>query len=361
MIILQTQTSAQALSQAPTVDRYTMEGAAQSTRHCQADGEIETQDDSDAEMEIENPEEIELKSYITDDVHIVPEIVNGIRSVDCEVQLIATVKLRRLMHVQKLAEVARQLVIDSGLLEPVVEMLFSDDLELCAEAAWFLIGVTSGTWAQTRAVAAAGAIPNYKLVALFPHASTEVLENRLSNLGNIGGDSHHLRDLVVQEGRVKPVLDILGTPEKYEPRVGQQLGYEVTRPMIPVLIKFIQNTTDETLESFRDVLKSLGRISFDETAAEAIIAAGITPRLVELCAAKDDNLRYHAVECLGEFIVGDGASAEAPIQAGFLTVLKSCINCEHVDRRRAVCWAASSIRPGRYPKPNPFSIAILYH
>ncbi|KAG9044595.1 hypothetical protein FS837_007882 [Tulasnella sp. UAMH 9824] len=343
-----------------TLDRHTMEGVTESTLHSQSDDEIETYEDSDAETETEeDPEEIELKSYITNDMHIVPEIVHGIHSADREVRLMATVKLRRLM--QKLTEVASQSVINSGLLEPVVEMLSTDDLELCKEASWILTGVGSGTSEQTTAVVAAGAIP--KLVALFPCGSTEVLEGGLLNLGSIGADSYPLRDLVVQGGGVTPVLDILGAPERYESKVAdsaawalrcllnsgrdQQLGYEVTRHMIPVLIKFILNTTDETLESFTEVLTSLGRISFDEAVADAIIATGITPRLVELCAAKHDNLRYHAVKCMEEIIVGGEASAEAAIQAGFLTALKSCINCEHVNTRRAAYWAASTIAAGQ--------------
>ncbi|KIO25532.1 hypothetical protein M407DRAFT_25129 [Tulasnella calospora MUT 4182] len=349
--------SAQASSQLLTFDSHTMENTAESTPHSPCDDEIESLEDYDGEMETdEDSDEIELKSYITDDLHIVSEIVSGIHSADREVRLAATVKVRRLT--QDLIELARQPVINSGLLEPIVGMLSSDDLKLCAEAAWILANVTSGTSEQTTAVVAAGAIP--KLVALFPSESTDVLDNALGVLGNIGGDSQHLRDLVVQEGGVKPVLDVLDTPENHEPKVvdtaawalsfyldsrkEQKLGYEVH--MIPVLIKFIQNTTDETLEAFTDVLRSLDRISFNETAAEAIIATGITSRLVELCAAKNDNLRYHAVHCLGEFTSGSEASTEAPIEAGFLRVMKSCIESEHVGTRQMACWAASNIAAG---------------
>lgn len=58
-------------SQPPTFDRYTMEGATESPFNSQADNEIETYENSDAEMEIEeDPEEIELNSYITDEVHV---------------------------------------------------------------------------------------------------------------------------------------------------------------------------------------------------------------------------------------------------------------------------------------------------
>ncbi|KAG8923880.1 Importin alpha subunit (Karyopherin alpha subunit) (Serine-rich RNA polymerase I suppressor protein) [Tulasnella sp. 417] len=336
-----------------------MEDTAEGTLQSQSDEEIETKEDSDLEMENEETSDvIELKSYITDDLHIVPEIVSEIRSTDREVRLAATVKVRRM--VAKWPEMAGQPVITSGLLETFVGMLSSDDLELCTEAAWILIGVTSGSSEQTTAVVTAGALP--KLVTLLPCESTEVMDNALIVLGNIGGDSQRLLDLVVAEGGVKAVLDVLEKPHKYEPKVvnsaawtlgnylnrrtDRGLGYEVTRHAIPILTKFIENSTDEASEAFPDVLKSLERISANETAAEAAIATGITPRLVQLCTSKNDNLRYHALGCLGIFSSGSESSTEAPIKAGFLTVLKSCIESDHVGTRQHACWAASNIAAG---------------
>ncbi|KAG8946280.1 Importin alpha subunit (Karyopherin alpha subunit) (Serine-rich RNA polymerase I suppressor protein) [Tulasnella sp. 408] len=338
-----------------------MENAAESALQNQRDDEVQGQEDSVSEVKTEKElEESELRSYITSDLHIVPEIVSGIHSADREVRLAATVTVRRVM--QELMKLAKQLLVNSGLIEPVVGMLSFDDLELCAEAARILINFTAGSVSDSEVdvVVATGAIP--KLIALLPCESTDVMENALWALANIAGQSRHIRDVIIQEGGVKPVLDILDTPEKYElkvvtvathaldsylnPRWDQKLGYEVTRPMIPVLIRFINSTADKTLESFADVLRCLDHISANKTAAEAIIATGITPRLVEICAIGNDKLRPRAIHCLEQFVSHSELSIDAPIQAGFLTVLKSCINCEHVDTRRAACCAASTIAAG---------------
>ncbi|KAG8910921.1 Importin alpha subunit (Karyopherin alpha subunit) (Serine-rich RNA polymerase I suppressor protein), partial [Tulasnella sp. 417] len=255
------------------------------------------------------------------------------------------------------------------LLEAVVGMLSSGDPVLSAEATWILTNVASGTSKQTAAVVTAGAIPG--LVALFPCESMKVTDNALWALGNIGGDSERLRDLVVQEGGVKPMLDVLDAPEKYTPKVVEtasdsRTSQEPETPpetpqtlqlrqalqtlrihhMVPILTKFIRNTKDETLGSFTNVLRALNYISSDETAAEATLATGIAPRLVELCMAEKDDVQQNAVLCVGQFTAGSEASTEAVIQAGFLSALKFCIPCGHVRTRQTACWAASNIAAG---------------
>ncbi|KAG9044596.1 Importin alpha subunit (Karyopherin alpha subunit) (Serine-rich RNA polymerase I suppressor protein) [Tulasnella sp. UAMH 9824] len=341
-----------------------MEITDEPTLQSQADDRTETEPDSaiedvDLNDGVDRSDDVDLRSYITEDSRIIPDIVSGIHSMDREVRLAATVKVRRLL--QKLPpEEAAEPVINSGLLETVVGLLSSDDLEFRAEAAWILTNVASGTSEQAGAVVEAGAIP--KLVALFPCDSTDAMDNALWALGNIAGDSERLRDLAVQEGGVKPVLDILDAPEKYTPKLldtaswaltcfltprrDADLGYGVTRHMIPVLIKLINNTTDENSEPLVHAVQALNYISSNETAAEAVLATGIAPRLIEFCTAKNYGLQFHALRCIGQFTAGTEASTEAAIQAGLPAVLRTCIPSAHVDIRTSACWVASNIAAG---------------
>lgn len=119
-----------------------------------------------------------------------------------------------------------------------------------------------------------------------------------------------------------------------------------TRHIIPILTKLIKNTTEETLEPLTHAVQALNYISSNETAAEAVLATGIAPRLIELCTAKKYGLRFHALRCVGQFTAGTEASTEAAIQAGFPAALRTCISCEHLDIRTSACWAASNIAAG---------------
>ncbi|KAG8923881.1 Importin alpha subunit (Karyopherin alpha subunit) (Serine-rich RNA polymerase I suppressor protein) [Tulasnella sp. 417] len=324
-------------------------------------GRMEVKEDSDEEMRTRtegDSNETELESYITDDLLIVPKIVSEIHSMDQKVQLVAALKIHRLM--QKFPERARQAVISSGLLKTVAEILSSGDLELRAEAAWILADVAAGTLEQTAAVAAAGAVP--KLVALFPSESVGSTFYALRALGHIGSVSQRLRNLVVQEGGVKPVLDILDVPEKHtpgmvdmaswalarylSPSMCNPLGYDVTQPMIPVVIRFIENTTDKTPEALTNAVEALYYMCSDNSATDTIFGTGIAPRLIELCAAKDSNLRYRAIQFFGRFACSNEKWLEAASQVGYLAVLKSCIESRDLDTQRDACWTASNIAAG---------------
>ncbi|KAG8946279.1 hypothetical protein FRC00_009677, partial [Tulasnella sp. 408] len=68
-----------------------MEIADEPTLQSQAGDRTETEPDSASD-------EAELRSYITEDSRVIPEIVGGIHSTDREVQLAATVKVRRLLQ-----------------------------------------------------------------------------------------------------------------------------------------------------------------------------------------------------------------------------------------------------------------------
>ncbi|KAG8923882.1 Importin alpha subunit (Karyopherin alpha subunit) (Serine-rich RNA polymerase I suppressor protein) [Tulasnella sp. 417] len=342
-----------------------------STLRSQLEYEMEVKEESDDEMRAPtegDSDNIEPMCYITDDLLIIPEIVSEIHSTDQKVQLVGALKIRRL--IQALPEKARQAVISSGLLEAVVEMLSSDDLELRGEAAWILAEIAAGTLGQATAVAAAGAIP--KLVALFPSKSTASACNALRALGHIGSVSKRLRNLVAQEGGVKPVLDVLDVPEKHAselvdmaswalarylnarhlnahlliPNISDPPGYEFTQQMIPVVIKLIENTTDENSNALTSAVEALHYMSFDDSAVDAIFATGIAPRLIELCAAKNSDLRYRAIQFFGRFADGKDTWLNASIQLGYLAVLKSCIESRDLDTQRDACWTASNIAAG---------------
>lgn len=147
---------------------------------------------------------------------IQPEIVADISSEDRWKRLVATVKLRRLLQRRPASDVV-QPVIDSHLVQPIVDMLSDKELKFQSEAAWIVSNIASGTSAQTSTVVVAGAVP--KVVAMFPCSDVRALDNALWALGNIGGDSVQFRNIVIAAGGVKVVLDVLAEPEKRSDKI----------------------------------------------------------------------------------------------------------------------------------------------
>lgn len=122
-------------------------------------------------------------------------------------------------------------MIDSGLVPVVVEMLSSKDQKFLVEAAWIISNIASGTSAQTATVVAGGAIP--KLTALFPTEASDVQENALWALGNIGGDCWSFRDKVVDAGGIKPALDVLNDAEGHTEKVRNTAAWVLTCYLTP--------------------------------------------------------------------------------------------------------------------------------
>ncbi|KAG8897902.1 hypothetical protein FRC00_003629 [Tulasnella sp. 408] len=261
---------------------------------------------------------------------IYSKLFKAIHSTDRDFRLKATIKIRRLLASEGKESV--QAVIDSGVLPTILDMLASDDPEFLSEATWILVNITAGSSEQTSQVVEAGALP--KLISLFPTSSNSVKENILMTVGNIMGDSKHLRQGAIQGGGFELALDVLHAPEDHSAGCLESAAWAVATALtldcgdvpddrlvakiILVLTTFIRNQGDDVSEPLTEAVRALRQLSIHRDVKTAIRDSGVTHQIIGLCTEKDKRTREDALRLAIHMGGGDESSAKALLQASAL-------------------------------------------
>ncbi|KIO32046.1 hypothetical protein M407DRAFT_19073 [Tulasnella calospora MUT 4182] len=305
-------------------------------------------------------DESELDGYITVHKRIAPEIVNALRSNDRTARLGAATKLSRLLD--KRESTAIQPIIDSGILSDIVKIISLEDVDLHVPLNAVLSWIVAGSDEQASAVVKEGAIQKFILLAS-SSSSNEARDDALLSLGNIGADSP-LREKLIREGGLKPLLDVLGNPSKHQGshmyHAAQALkittyslkpgsdGYEVTWDIIPTLTQYIEYQTDETAGSLEFSLLALSNILLAESTIDTTLQSNIVPRLVQLCTAEHAPTRQAALGCVGLILAGSNKGTNRLVDAGIIEAIRPCITSGDGGERSKACWAAANIAVGTY-------------
>jgi hypothetical protein len=182
-------------------------------------------------------------------------------------------------------------------------------------------------------------------------------------LGNIAGDSTVLRDYLLDQDIMEPLLLIINENPLMRNATWTLFNlcrgkpyptWELVSPALPTLSKLIHSVdSDLVTESCWTILSLTENNSDnkedgedDDNHIQAVMETAICPRLIELMTSPSINIITPALGIVANMLTGTDEQIQVVVGSGALPVFCRLLDHPNSEIRKVLCWALSNIMAG---------------
>ena len=220
---------------------------------------------------------------------------------------------------------------------------------------WCITNIATGNEEQVQSILKKGGIKILKNVLKSPHRPNK--EQAIWAIGNIAGENFALRNLVLDEGVLPIVAQILVEETVYSLlksavwclanlcRGKPQPPLMHVAPAFSAIAHVIMKYSDERL--LIDACWTLYYLSDGgDTRIPNVINTGVVPRLILLLSHKETRIALPCLRVLGNITTGSDDQTQIVVNAGGIAALKELVQSPSKALRKEGCWVLSNLAAG---------------
>lgn len=283
-------------------------------------------------------------------------------SEDVKHQLDATIILRKLLSIEK--DPPAGAVIASGVVPRIMQFAVPTAAPLMQlEALWVLTNVVSSTSPeQTRELIRFGLLN--AVLPLLGSPDIEVSEQAVWLLANISGENASCRNAVLRAGGMTALLPLFkpDVPVRTLRLLSWAMSnmcrnkplppFDLVKPALPIVAALLQQVDQEILGEASWTISFLTDDDSTRKSAhiQPILTTGLAPRLVQLLGHSSIDIRGPILRAVGNIVGGDEVETQVMIAANVLPMLKTLLHDQKRKIRKEAAWTLSNITAGTVPQ-----------